>query len=269
MTGHYALVNGINLYYEVHGTGQPLILLHGGLGTIDWLFGDLIPPLAEHRQVIAVELQAHGHTEDVDRPMRYETMADDIAALIQQLGLEQADVCGFSLGGGVALQTAIRHPHLVRKLALISTPFQRHGWYSEVLEGMGGLVYPGVADSMVGTPMHTAYMQVAPKPEQWSTLVVKTAQLLGEEYDWSEGVAGLSMPTLLVFGDADSISPAHMIEMYSLLGGGKKDGDIANLPIGRLAVLPSVTHLTILSHIDLLLAVLTPFLQEDSAPVET
>ncbi len=171
--GAYAPVNGLNLYYEVHGTGQPLILLHGGVGAIE-MFGEVLSLLAQDRQVIAVDLQAHGRTADIDRPLSFELMADDIAALIRHLGLERADIFGFSLGGGVGLQTAIRHPEVVRKLALASTAFKRNGWYPEVLAGMASIS----VETFAGTPIHEAYLKTSPKPEAWPTFVAKMRQLL-------------------------------------------------------------------------------------------
>lgn len=130
--GGYASVNGLHLYYEIHGAGEPLILLHGGLGAIE-MFGDVLPSLAQTRQVVAVDLQAHGRTADIDRPLSFELMAGDIAALIKHLGFAAADVMGYSLGGGVALRIAIEHPEAVKKLVLVSTPFKREGWYPEIL----------------------------------------------------------------------------------------------------------------------------------------
>ena len=150
--GNYAEVNGIRLYYEVHGAGEPLVLLHGGLGAVE-MFGEVLPLLAEGRQVVAVDLQAHGRTADIDRPLGYEAMADDLAALIEHLGFERADFMGYSLGGGAALQTAIRHPGAVRKLVVVSTPFKRDGWYPEVLAGMGQMG-PEAAEPMKATPMY-------------------------------------------------------------------------------------------------------------------
>jgi pimeloyl-ACP methyl ester carboxylesterase len=132
--GSYVSVNGLNMYYEMHGNGEPLVMLHGAFGTID-MHGALLPLLAQTRQVIAVELQAHGHSADIDRPLSYEMMADDIAALIKHLEIGQADILGYSLGGGVALQTAIRHPEVVRKLVVVSAPYKCDGWYAEVLAG--------------------------------------------------------------------------------------------------------------------------------------
>ncbi len=160
--GHYADVNGIKLYYEIYGAGQPLVLLHGGYGNTG-MFGPNLPALAEGRQVIAVDLQGHGRTADVDRPVRFETMADDIAALIEHLGLHQADVMGYSLGGGVALQTAIRHPERVRKLVLVSTPFKRAGWFPENLAGMAQMGAEW-AEAMKPTPMYQTYAAIAPRP---------------------------------------------------------------------------------------------------------
>ena len=161
--GHYADVNGIKLYYEIAGTGRPLILLHGGLGALE-MFGPNLAALARGRQVIAVDLQGHGRTADIDRPLSVAFMADDIAALIKHLGLASADIMGYSLGGGVALQTAIRHPEVVRKLVLVSTPFRRDGFYPEIL-AQQGQVGPAAAEAMKQTPMYQLYSSLAPRPE--------------------------------------------------------------------------------------------------------
>ncbi len=240
--GKYAKVNGLQLYYETHGQGQPLILLHGGLGLIG-MFEPILPNLSEQRQVIGVELQTHGHTADIDRPLSFEWMADDIAALIDRLGFQTVDILGYSLGGGVALQTAIRHPAAIRKLALISTPCKRQGWYPEVLAGMSAM-NAEAAQAMIGSPMQQAYANVAPRPADWPVLVEKTGQLLRQEYDWSANVAALKNPTLLIFGDADSVRPEHTVEMFQLLGGGKRDAgwDGSGMPQSRLAILPATTH---------------------------
>src|SRR5260221_2540481 len=198
--GNYASVNGLNLYYEIHGAGEPLILLHGGVGAIQ-MFGEVLPSLAQNRQVVAVDLQAHGRTADIDRPLRFELMAGDIAALIKHLGIEEADVMGYSLGGGVALRTAIQHPEVMRKLVLVSTPFKRDGWYPEILAGMGQMG-PQVAEPMKQTPMYQHYASIAPQPEDWPVLLTKLGELLRQDYDWSKDVAALKSPTLLVVGDA-------------------------------------------------------------------
>jgi pimeloyl-ACP methyl ester carboxylesterase len=246
-SGSYAPINGLNLYYEIYGTGQPLILLHGGLGGIG-MFEQILPDFAKTRQVIGVELQAHGHTGDIDRPLSYESMADDVAALIKHLGLASVDICGYSLGGGVALQTAIRHPAVIRKLVVVSTSCQRQGWYPEVLAGMAAL-NAAAAAAMIGSPPHQAYVSAAPKPQDWSVLVEKTGQLLQQEYDWSADMAALKMPTLLAFGDADSVRPSHIVEMFQSLGGGQRDAgwDGSGMPNARLAILPATTHYNIIA----------------------
>src|SRR6266487_1454855 len=232
----YALVNGLNLYYEIHGSGEPLILLPGGFMTVEAM-GEIVPQLAATRR--------------------------DIAALIRHLGLEQADIFGFSLGGGVGLQTAIQHPEVVRKLALASTAFKRDGWYPEVLTGMASIS----VETFAGTPIHEAYLKTSPRPEAWPTFVARMRQLLSEDYDWAEGVAALKTPTLIMVGDADGLRIAHVVEVFGLLGGGKADGDLAGLPPARLAVLPATTHVGwappyhgIMTRTDLLLPIITEFL---------
>ncbi len=257
--GAYAPVNGLKLYYEIHGTGQPLVLLHGGVGTHE-MFGEVLPLLAAGRQVIAVDLQAHGRTEDIDRPLRFEFMADDISGLIQQLGCGRADLMGYSLGGGVALQTAIRHAAQVRKLVLVSTPFKRQGWYPEVLAGMAQMG-PDAAEPMKATPMYQAYAAVAPRLADWPVMLTKLGALLGQEYDWSAAVAALQAPTLIVVGDADSVRTSHAVKLFELLGGGQADAgwDGSGLSMAQLAILPAMTHYTIFSA-PVLAATVAPFL---------
>jgi pimeloyl-ACP methyl ester carboxylesterase len=265
--GHYASVDGLKMYYEDRGTGQALVLLHGGLsGAID--FVHLWPLLSRSRRVIVVELQGHGHTADIQRPLRYESMADDIAALIQQLDLRQADILGYSVGGEVALQTAIRHPGLVRTLVLISTAYQRRGWYPATLAQEEASLTAKGAKAMLPTPFYQYYAKVAPRPADWPTLVARVGQLLKRDYDWSRAVAALTTPTLVVVGDSDRVRPDHAVALVRLLGGAKMDGGASGtptaqgtpLPTAQLAVLPGTTHFTILSRTDLLLPILTPFL---------
>ncbi|HYY44679.1 MAG TPA: alpha/beta hydrolase [Actinomycetota bacterium] len=257
--GSYASVNGLEMYYEIQGTGRPLILLHGGVGAIE-MFGEVLGLLAEGRQVVAVDLQAHGRTADTDRPLSFESMADDIAALIGHLGFEKADVMGYSLGGGVALQTTIRHPEVVRKLVVVSTPFKRDGWYPEILAGMGQMG-PEAAEPMKQTPMYQLYTSVAPKPEDWPVLLTKLGELLRQDYDWSDEVAKIQTPTLIVVGDADSIRTAHAVEFFELLGGGQVDGgwDGSGMSNARLAILPATTHYDIFSS-PTLASTVAPFL---------
>lgn len=256
----YAPVNGLNMYYEIYGSGEPLVVLHGGVGSIK-MFGEVLPRLAKDRQVIAVDLQAHGRTADMDRPLSYEAMADDIAALIKHLNLKSADVMGYSLGGGVALQTAIRHPDAVRKLVLVSTPFKRDGWYPELLAGQAAM-NAQVAEQMKPTPMYQAYASLAPKVQDWPVLITKLGDLLRKDYDWSKDVAAIKAPTLLVVGDADGVRTAHTVAMFELLGGGKRDAgfDGSGMSNARLAILPGLTHYTIFSAPALATAI-APFLE--------
>ena len=267
LKGNYAEVNGLRLYYEIHGSGEPLILLHGGVGAIE-MFGGVLPLLVKGRQVVAVDLQAHGRTADVDRPLRFETMADDVAALVDHLAFEKADVMGYSLGGGVALQTAIRHPEVVRKLVVVSTPFKRDGWYPGVLAGMGQMG-PEAAEPMKQTPMYQLYAGVAPRPEDWPVLLTKLGRLLGQDYDWSEGVAAIEAPVMVVVGDADSVRTAHAVRFFELLGGGKADAgwDGSGMPNARLAILPGTTHYDIFSS-PTLASTVTPFLDASLPEVE-
>ncbi|WP_219722122.1 alpha/beta fold hydrolase [Deinococcus planocerae] len=256
--GRYAQVNGLSLYHEVYGQGQPVVLLHGGLGATG-MFGEVLPLLARGHQVIAVDLQAHGRTADIDRPLSYEAMADDVATLIRQLGLKNADVMGYSLGGGVALQTAIRHPGVVRKLVLVSTPFRRDGWYPEILAGQAQMAH--AAEPMKQTPMYQTYASLAPRPQDWPVLLTKLSALLTQDYDWSQALTNVKVPTLLVAGDGDAVRTAHTTDMFGRLGGGQQDAgwDGSGYGDARLAILPGLTHYTIFSS-PLLAATVTPFL---------
>lgn len=255
----YAPINGLALYYEIHGTGEPLVLLHGGFG-LTAMFSELLPLLAKTRQVIGVDLQAHGHTADIDRPLRLEFMADDVAALIRHLGLPKADVMGYSMGGGVAVRTAIQHPEVVRKLVAVSVPFRRNGWYPEILASMGQM-NSSAAVFMKETPMYQSYVGAAPKPENFPLLCDKMGDLLRQDYDWSADIAALKIPTLIIMGDADSVSPAHAVEFFNLLGGGKMDAgwDGAGMSNARLAILPATTHYNIF-YSPALAPVVIPFL---------
>jgi pimeloyl-ACP methyl ester carboxylesterase len=235
--GSYAPINGLDLYYEIHGSGQPLVLLPGAYRTIEAM-GAIVPQLAATRQVVGVELQGHGHTADVERPLRFELLADDIATLIQYLNLERADICGYSLGGGVALQTAIQHPDVVRKLVLASTVFKLDGWYPDAVATMRAMSVEGFAV----TPLPDEYRKLSPRPEAWPTVVAKTRELVTSDYDWAEGVAALKAPVLLLVGDGDGVRLEHVVEFFGLLGGGKGDGDMQGLPASALAVLPATTH---------------------------
>jgi len=259
-TGNYAEVNGLRMYYEIHGTGEPLVLLHGAYMTIGAM-GPIVPGLAETRQVIAVELQAHGHTADIDRPITYEQMADDTAALLRHLGIGQTDVFGFSMGGGVALQLAIRHPDLLRKLVVASASYTSDGMQPELHE-----MIPSITPEMfAGSPIEAAYLEVAPNPGDFPRLVEKLKRLDMTPFDWSaEDVRGIEAPTLIVVGDSDAIRLEHAVEMFRLLGGGAM-GDLASLPKSQLVVLPGTTHFVppgsgVLDRAEWLLAMVPAFL---------
>jgi pimeloyl-ACP methyl ester carboxylesterase len=255
----YASVDGLKMYYEIHGTGKPLILLHGGLGSSD-MFSAIIPQLSKERQVIAVDLQAHGRTADIDRPLSYESMADDVAALIHYLQIERADLMGYSVGGEVALRTAIHHPEVVRKLVIVSATFSRDGWYPEIVAGMTKMGADS-ARGMTQTPMYQLYAHIAPRPEDWPVLHAKLGEMFRKDYDWSKDVPAIKAPTLLVFGDADAVRTAHVVQFFELLGGGKKDGgwDGSGISNARLAILPGLTHYTVFSS-PLLPSTVTSFL---------
>jgi pimeloyl-ACP methyl ester carboxylesterase len=257
--GKYAAINGINLYYEIHGTGKPLILLHGGFGTFA-TFSALSPALALDHQVIGVDLYGHGRTVMTDRPINFAQMADDIAGLISYLGLEKADLLGYSLGGAVALQTAIRHPERIDKLVLVSAPFKRAGWHPEMQAGMTTIA----PEFFMNTPIYDAYLQVAPKPEDFPRLVISMREAMSQDYDWTEPVSALRMPTLLIVGDSDGLPPAHAVAFFTLLGGGLRDAGWNGeyLIPSQLAILPGATHYNIVFLADLLLPVLLPFLAE-------
>jgi pimeloyl-ACP methyl ester carboxylesterase len=258
-----AEVNGVSLYYEEHGSGEPLVLLHGGLGAGAG-FEAIMPALSAGRRVNTVDLQAHGGTADVDRPLRPETMADDIAALIEHLGLPRADVMGYSLGGHVALRTAIQHPQRVRRLVLVSIGFRRDGSHPEVVEAMDRFA-PEMAEMLAQSPVYERYARLAPRVDDWPVLVAKTSEALKVEYDWTAEVQGLETPTMLVFADADSVRPAHIVEFYGLLGGGLRDAnwDGSLRSSARLAVLPGTTHYDIYASPALAPAV-TSFLDADA-----
>lgn len=259
--GNYAEVNGLELYYEIHGTGKPLVLLHGGLGASE-MFGEVLPPLAEVRQVIAVHLHGHGHTPDTGRPLRFELLADDIAALIGHLDFEEADLMGYSQGGGVALQTAIRHPEVVGKLVVVSAPVRRDGWYPEVLTTFEQMVSdaPQLAEGVGHSPLNELY-----PGKDWERAFAKMGEMGSQDYEWSDEVAAITSPTMIIFADADAIRADHIVEFYKLLGGGARDAGVDGSlrPAARMAILAGATHYDILSH-PALASTVMPFLE---APV--
>jgi pimeloyl-ACP methyl ester carboxylesterase len=221
-TGEYADVNGINLYYETHGSGRPLILLHGGLGSGE-MFEPVLPQLTQHHQVITVDLQGHGRTADIDRPLDAVLMAGDIAALIDHLELARPDVVGYSLGGGVAFHTAAKYPAKVRRLVMVSANIRPDAIYPE-MRAQQGQVNAAAVEFMKDTPMYQLYQRVAPRPQDFPRLLDKIGEAMSKDFDFTEEVRGLQMPTLVVAADADMAPPSHYVEVFKLLDGGLRDG---------------------------------------------
>ncbi|WP_172299853.1 alpha/beta fold hydrolase [Pseudoruegeria sp. HB172150] len=241
-TTGYKTVNGVDYYYEIVGEGEPLLLLHGGLGAAD-MFGPNTALLGEDRQLILVDLYGHGHTALTERPVGYETMGDDMAGLLDALGYDTVDVLGYSMGGGIAFQLAAQHLDKVRRMALVSTGFSRDGCYADIL-AMQAMVGADMAGAMQGTPMHATYMARAPKPEDFPRLLDEMGTLMKTGYDWSDEAKALPMPVMLVYGDSDMFRPEHEIAFFQLLGGGLKDGGWQRESVtqNRLAILPGRTH---------------------------
>lgn len=239
--GSYADVNGIHLYYEIHGTGKPLVLLHGGLGSTQ-LFVPNIDELAKGRQVIAIDMQGHGHTPDIDRPFSLEAMSEDIAALLQFLKIPKADVMGYSLGAGVALQVAVRHPEMVNKLVLVSAAIRRNDFYPDILTQQAQ-VGAAAAEQMKQTPMYQSYQKINPHPD-WARLLQKLGDFMKKDFDYSDAVRQVKAPTLVIAGDADIFPPKYAVRTFELLGGGQKDAgwDGSGQIASKLAILPGVTH---------------------------
>ena len=256
----YADVNGLAMYYEILGSGDPVVLLHGAFMSTGPM-GEMVTALAGTRQVVAVDLQGHGHTADIDRPLSYEQMADDVAALVRHLGFERTDVFGYSMGGGVALQVAMRHPGLVRKLVVASASSTSDGVYPEVWEGIEQIS----PELFAGTPWKEEYDRVAPDPDAFPTLVEKMKQLDLQPFAWPpEEVRAISAPTMVVVGDSDGTTPEHAVELFRLRGGGVF-GDLVGLPSARLAVLPGTTHVGLIGRVDWLAPMVGEFLDASEA----
>lgn len=260
--GKYVNVNGLDMYYEMHGEGQPLVLLHGAFSAIGTSFGKILPGLATSRQVIAFELQGHGHTADIDRPLSGEGMADDVAAALQALDIQQADVFGYSMGSDVALHLVIRHPDLVRKLVLASATYTLSGVHPGLMEGLSEMK----PEMMFGSPWHEEYLRIAPRPEDFNRLFAKKTEMDRQLQDIpAEAIRAIKAPTLLIIGDSDLVRPEHAVEMFRLLGGGVFGDTPAGLPNSQLAVLPGTSHVTIVDRADWLVSMIDAFLD---APVK-
>jgi pimeloyl-ACP methyl ester carboxylesterase len=252
----YVTVGGLEMYYERHGSGAPLVLLHGAMGTIESCFAELLPLLARRFELVALELQGHGHTRDIDRPLTYRGMANDTGAVLDALGIQRAALVGYSMGGAVALQLAFDRPELVDRLVFAGgAAFDASGIYPEFTAALESFD-PHMLD---GTAWQAAYCQVAPDPDAWISLVKKVNQLdCSGEPSWPrEEVAALHLPALLIIGDADVVRPEHTIEMFRLLGGGAPLGE---QQLAQLAVLPGTSHEGMLERTDWLASMILGFL---------
>ncbi|HEX2621596.1 MAG TPA: alpha/beta hydrolase [Phototrophicaceae bacterium] len=252
----YAPVNGLKMYYEIHGIGKPIIVIHGAYMAIEAM-GAIVPRLGESRQVIAVELQGHGHTGDIaDRPLSYEALADDIDALMAHLNIETADILGYSMGGGVALQVALQHPERVNKLILVSSSYNSQGWYPEMYAAAEHIT----PEIFIGSPMEAEYQRVAPNPENFGTLVTKLLELTMRVQDVSpDKIRAIQAPMLIIVGDADNIRLEHALDLYKLRGGGVP-GDIVGAPASQLAIIPGATHTMTIDRVDVVAMFTNEFL---------
>jgi pimeloyl-ACP methyl ester carboxylesterase len=249
MTQGYAPVNGLRMYYEVHGTGRPLVLLHGGLLNIDLSFGAVWPDLAADRQVIATELQGHGRTADIDRDIDLRYLAGDVAALLDHLGVDRADVLGFSLGGGVALQLALDHPDRVGRIILASVSYASDGYHAEISDPAQHATSTRMPTAADFDQMRAAYARLAPDPGHFEAFAAKTSRAAGSLKGWTEAeLARIGAPTLLIFGDHDFIRLEHAVEMHALIPG------------AQLAILPGATHMDVMRRTDLILPLVRDFL---------
>ena len=257
----YAAVNGLEMYYEIHGSGDPIVVLHGAYMNADAM-APLVQLLAQNYLVILPEAQGHGRTGDIDRPLSYESMADDVAALLESLGIAKAHVFGYSLGGSTALQVAIRHPEKVDKLIVVSATYSSEGVYPEMLA-----MFPTITPEMfAGSPMETEYMRLAPNKENWPVLVQKLVDLDSQVPDWpAADIQAIAAPTLIVIGDADIVKPDHAVEMYRLRGGDVAS-DMVGMPESRLAIIPGTNHIGVMFKPELLAAFVSDFLNPAPPP---
>ncbi|ODT73959.1 MAG: oxidoreductase [Pelagibacterium sp. SCN 64-44] len=257
--GGYADVNGMKMYYETSGSGDPLIVLHGAYMNIPTM-GDIVPRLAENHTVYALEFQGHGRTEDIDRPLTYPNLADDVAAFMDAVGLDKADIFGYSMGSAAGLQLAIRHPEKVEKLVAASVAYDNSGWQPAFLDFIPQMV----PEMFVGTPMEDAWKELAADPDGFRGVVEKLIALEHEPMDWEEDVKALDIPILIISGDADVATLEHSVAMFRLLGGGEMGDMGAPLPESRLAVLPATSHTAVITQVELLHLLIEPFLKGET-----
>lgn len=254
----YAAVNGLKLYYEVYGRGKPIVLLHGSFMNIPMNWAHAIPLLSRSRQVIVAEMQGHGRTRDVAREFSYEAMADDVSGLLGHLEIESADVLGYSMGGGVAFQVAIRHPERVRRLVILSGAYSHDGWWPDVEASFATIN----AEAFKGTPIEQEYRRFGNDPARFSEFIKKVISVDLKPYDWSKEAHAIKAPLLVVMGDVDGIRYEHALELFRAKGGGKM-GDIHGLPKSRLAILPGTTHIGMIQRWSWLVPMVNDFLDSD------
>jgi pimeloyl-ACP methyl ester carboxylesterase len=262
----YVNANGVDYWFQIHGKGEPLLLLHGGLFSTG-LFGPTLTKLAESRRVIGVDLHGHGRTALGARTkINLVDIGRDLAVVIRKLGLHQVDVMGYSFGGGAGMQLAFQHPELVRRLVIVSAPYARNGFFPDMLPQQAA-VGAAMADAMKDTPMYRNYAEIAPRPQDFPRLLDAMGEYMRQEYDWSASVKQLTMPVMLVYGDADMIRPEHIVSFYHLLGGGLKDAGWMreNMSKNRLAILPNVTHYE-MGTAPILATTVLPFLNGQTGP---
>src|SRR5262245_27266292 len=254
----YAPVNGLKMYYEIHGSGEPLVLLHGAFMAItdDWKVW--ISELSKTRKVVAVEMQGHGRTADIKRDFSYENLADDVAVLLDNLKVPSADIMGYSLGGGVAILCAIRHPEKVRKVVSISAPYSSDGWVKEANDFWPKFTW----EIMKGTPAEVGYKKLSPTPDGFPDFFnhIKATALM-RPYDFgADKLKATKAPMFFIFGDADGVRMDHIAEMYRLKGGGAIHGDMQPRPASRLAILPDTTHVTLMNRRSIIVPIVNDFL---------
>lgn len=254
----YADVNGLKMYYEVYGSGKPILLLHGSFMNIPLNWSQFIPLMAKDRKVIVAEMQGHGRTKDISREFSYEGMADDASGLLKHLKIDSADILGYSMGGGVAFQLAVRHPEQVRRLVVLSGTYTHDGWWPDV-EAMFATI---TADMFKGTPIQTQYDSLGNDPDNFSQFVRKVMSIDLKKYNWSKDVKKIQAPIFIAIGDADGVRYEHALELFLAKGGGKM-GDIHGLPKSRLAIVPGTTHIGIMQRTDWLIPMITDFLDSD------
>lgn len=254
----YADVNGLKMYYEVYGKGKPVVLLHGSFMNILSNWSQIIPMLSG-RQVIVAEMQAHGRTRDIDRPLSYEAMADDVSGLLKHLKVDSADILGYSMGGGVAFQFAVRHPEQLRRLVILSGTYANNGWWPDAEASFSKVT----ADMFKGTPIQTQYDSLGNDPARFPEFVKKVISIDLKPYDWSKDVKNIKAPIMMAIGDADGVRYEHALELFRAKGGGKM-GDMHGLPKSRLAILPGTTHIgMIMQRANWLIPMVTDFLDSD------